>query len=155
MSRQKIEEGLAHIFRGISILQTEFANRQFTIDGRLVGDIGEIIAATEFDVILDEVGQAGHDGKTSDGRLVQIKATFQDKLTFRKTPQLYLGFKLYPNGGHDVIYNGPGHFIFQEYQHRQGIGVNLLRFPNSRLKELSADIPDKDRVPARLCPAAR
>jgi hypothetical protein len=150
MSRKKIEEALAHIFRGIGILQTEFTNRRFTIDGRLVGDIGEIIAATEFDVILDEVGQAEHDGKTSDGRLVQVKATFQDQLTFRKTPELYLGFKLYPDGGHEVIFNGPGHIIFDEYRNREGIGVNLLRFPNSRFKELSANIPHRERVPTRL-----
>lgn len=150
MSRQTIKEALAHIFRGISILQAEFTNRRFTIDGRLVGDIGEIIAATEFDIILDEVGQAEHDGKTSDGRLVQIKATFQDALTFRKTPELYLGFKLHPDGGHEVIFNGPGYIIFDEYRNRQGIGVNLLRFPNSRLKELSANIPEQDRVPTRL-----
>ncbi len=132
------------------MLQTEFTNRRFTIDGRLVGDIGEIIAATEFDVTLDEVGRAEHDGKTRDGRLVQVKATFQNELTFRKTPQLYLGFKLYPDGDHEVIFNGPGHIIFDEYKNRKGIGVNLLRFPNSRLKELSAAISDKDRVPVRL-----
>ena len=107
MSRKKIEEALAHIFRGIGILQTEFTNRRFTIDGRLVGDIGE-------------------------------------------TPELYLGFKLYPDGGHEVIFNGPGHIIFDEYRNRKGIGVNLLRFPNSRFKELSANIPHRERVPTRL-----
>src|SRR5690242_2449890 len=86
LSKEVIEKALGLIFQGIGILQTEFASRRFTIDGRLVGDIGEIIAATEFDVILDEVSQAGHDGRTSDGRLVQIKATFKDALTFRTTP---------------------------------------------------------------------
>jgi hypothetical protein len=150
MSRKKIEEALALIFRGIGILQTEFTNRRFTIDGRLVGDIGEIIAATEFDVTLDEVGQAEYDGKTTDGRLVQVKATFQDALTFRKTPELYLGFKLFPDGGHEVIFNGPGRIIFDEFRNRRGIGVKLLRFPNSRLKELSANILEQDKVPTRL-----
>ncbi|MCS3762093.1 DUF2670 domain-containing protein [Bradyrhizobium centrosematis] len=147
--KEKICEALDHIFRGIGILQTEFANRRFTIDGRLVGDIGEIIAAAEFDVALDEIGRAGHDGHTSDRRLVQIKATFKEKLTFGRTPELYLGFKLYPNGSHDVIFNGPGEVIFNEYRHRQGIGARLLSFPISRLRELSATVADKDRVPSR------
>ena len=31
----------------------------------------------------------GYDGGTSDGRLVQIKATFKDSLTFTKTPNYY------------------------------------------------------------------
>jgi hypothetical protein len=79
-----------------------------------VGDVGEIIEAAEFDVVLDDIGRAYHDGHTSDGRLVQIKATFKDELTFRTTPQLYLGFKLYPDGNHDVVFNGPGEVIFNE-----------------------------------------
>ncbi len=149
MSKERIREALDLIFRGIAILQTEFTNRRFTIDGRLVGDIGEIIAAAEFDVVLDEVGQADHDGHTSDGRHVQIKATFKDSLTFTTTPELYLGFKLYPDGGHEVVFNGPGEIIFNEYKHRQGIGVKQLSFPISRLKELSTTVPDKDRVPKR------
>jgi len=147
MSKEKIREALDHIFRGIGILQAEFLNRRFTIDGRLVGDIGEIIAATEFDIELDDVSRAGHDGHTSDGRLVQIKATFKESLTFGATPELYLGFKLYPDGNHDVVFNGPGAVIFNEYRDRQGIGVKLLNFPISRLKELSAKVSDKDRVP--------
>jgi hypothetical protein len=147
---EKLREALDLIFRGIGVLQAEFANRRFTIDGRLVGDIGEIIAAAEFDVVLDEIGRAGHDGHTSDRRLVQIKATFKDQLTFGTTPELYLGFKLYPNGTHDVVFNGPGEVIFNEYSHRQGIGAKLLSFPISRLRELSSTVPDKDRVPKRI-----
>lgn len=132
------------------MLQTEFAHRRFTIDGRLVGDIGEIIAATEFDVTLDEVGRATHDGVTGSGRNVQIKATFQNHLTFGKTPQLYLGFKLFEDGRHEVIFNGPGQNIFDRYAHRQGIGVKLLSFPISELRKLSASVADHERVPKRM-----
>jgi hypothetical protein len=121
MSRERIQKALGHIFKGIEILQSEFSNRRFTIDGRLVGDIGEIIAAAEFDIILDDVGRAIHDGRTSDGREVQIKATFQNHLTFRTTPQLYLGFKLFRDGGHEVIFNGPGQTIFDHYAHRKAL----------------------------------
>lgn len=150
MSRSTIEVALAHIFKGIEILQKEFPHRRFTIDGRLVGDIGEIIAATEFDVDLDHISRPGHDGQTSAKRLVQIKATFQDHLTFRSTPELYLGIKLSRDGGREVVFNGPGQVIFDEYKHRTGIGQSLLRFPISRLRELSANVSDKDRVPLRV-----
>lgn len=149
MSKKVIQEALGHIFRGIDMLQKQFSQRLFTIDGRLVGDIGEIIAATEFDIKLDDKGRAVHDGETSDRRLVQIKATFQDQLTFKTTPELYLGFKLFRDGGHEVIFNGPGQVIFNHFSHRKDIGVKLLRFPNSKLKELSAEVAEKDRVPMR------
>ena len=78
-----ITKALGFIFQGIDTLKAAFPNRKFTIDGRLVGDIGEIIAALEYDVILDDVAQADHDGRTTDGRRVQIKATFKEQLTFK------------------------------------------------------------------------
>jgi uncharacterized protein DUF6998 len=113
-------------------------------------NIGEIVAAAAFDLVLDEVGQATHDGRTSDGRLVQVKATFQDKLTFGRTPQLYLGFRLFPDGSHEVIFNGPGQIIFDAFKHRKGIGVTLVSLPNDRLKKLSAGVAEQDRVPPRF-----
>jgi hypothetical protein len=155
MSKKVIEEALGYVFRGIDILQKQFSHRLFTIDGRLVGDIGEIIAAAEFDVKLDEKGRAVHDGETTDGRLVQIKATFQDQLTFKTTPQLYLGFKLFRDGGHEVIFNGPGQVIFDHFSHRKDIGVKLPRFPNSKLRKLSDKVAEKDRVPLRAARPAR
>jgi hypothetical protein len=150
MARDRIEAALAHIFEGITLLQAEFPLRQFTIDGRLVGDIGEIIAAAEFEVDLDIVGAAGYDGTTSDGRRVQIKCTFQDALTFGRTPDLYLGLKLYRDGRHEVIFNGPGRIIFDEFRGRAGIGERLLRFPNNRLRELSATVPEAERIRPRI-----
>ena len=101
-------------------------NRRFTIDGRLVGDIGEIIAALEYDVILDDVTKPDHDGRTTNGRRVQIKATFKEQLTFKTVPNYYLGFKLSTDGSYDEIYNGPGRIICDRYAHRKDIGVKLL-----------------------------
>jgi hypothetical protein len=56
---------------------------------------------------------------------------------------------LFRDGGHEVIFNGPGQVIFNHFSHRKDIGVKLLRFPNSKLKELSAEVAEKDRVPMR------
>lgn len=144
-----IKEALAHIFRGISILGDAFGHRKFTIDGRLVGDVGEIIAELNYAIALDAVGQSHHDATTTDGRRVQIKATFKDQLTFRYTPDLYLGFKLHPDGEYEEVFNGPGRIIFDRYCHRKGIGERLLSFPVSELKRLSAQIGESDRVPKR------
>jgi hypothetical protein len=54
MSRAAIANGLRLIFQGIETLKHASPNRAFTIDGRLVGDVGEVIAALEYDVILHE-----------------------------------------------------------------------------------------------------
>lgn len=144
-----INQALALIFKGISQLKAEFSNRKFTIDGRLVGDIGEVIAALVYDLVLHEKSQPDHDAETSDGRSVQIKATFKDSLTFKTVPDYYLGFKLYEDGTYKEIYNGPGDIIFNKYLHRKGIGKELLSFPISAFIELSKLVPAEQRIPKR------
>ncbi|WP_162995667.1 DUF6998 domain-containing protein [Janthinobacterium agaricidamnosum] len=145
-----LSDGLALIFQGIAHLHSTFPNRKFTVDGRLVGDIGEIIAELEYDIILDAVSQPAYDGVTSDGqKRVQIKATFKDSLTFKGTPDYFLGFKLFPDGRYEEIYNGPGSFIHDRYAHRRGIGSTLLSFPNAVLKELSSAVAPGSRVQKR------
>jgi hypothetical protein len=142
---------LAVIFQGIEQLKASCSNRRrFTIDGRLVGDIGEIIAVREFDILLDDVSRPRHDARTADGRDVQIKATFQDKLTFGVEPDLYVGLKLSMDGSYDVVFNGPGRYIFEAFSSRKGIGVQLLSFSLAQLSEISAGIPDHERVPSRI-----
>jgi hypothetical protein len=65
--REDLSSALTLIFEGIGKLQAVAArSRRFTIDGRLVGDIGEFIASMEYDVALDTTSQPGYDGVTSD-----------------------------------------------------------------------------------------
>ncbi len=86
MSRTAISAALGEIFSGIERLKVAFPHRAFTIDGRLVGDIGEVIGALEYDLQLDQVSRPTHDATTPDGRNVQIKATFKNQLTMRSVP---------------------------------------------------------------------
>jgi hypothetical protein len=149
MAHQQIANALALIFEGIEQLKSRFPHRMFTIDGRLVGDIGEVIAALEYDLEIDEVSQRTHDGRTPDGRLVQVKATFKDSLTFRSVPEYLIGLKLYPDGSFEEIYNGPGHVVYDRYAHRRNIGKELLSFPLSSLTELSKTVPEDERIARR------
>lgn len=144
---QTINQALALIFEGISQLQNTFPHRKFTIDGRLVGDIGEVIADLEYDIILHDTSQPGHDATTSDGRNVQIKATFKDSLTFKSVPDYYLGFKLFRDGRFEEIYNGPRDIIYKRYGHRKGIGKQLLSFPITELRELSKRVTRDQCIP--------
>ncbi len=148
-THQTIVEALALIFEGIERLNKAFPNRQFTIDGRLVGDIGEVIAALEYDVELDKVCKPDHDATTRNGRRLQIKATFKESLTFKTTSDYYLGFKLFPDGRYEEVFNGPGRIIYEHFKHRKNIGVQLLSFPNKDLKALSREVPANERIPKR------
>jgi hypothetical protein len=149
--KTQIESGLKLIFEGISTLRSAFdERRKFTIDGRLVGDIGEVIAELEYDLEIDVVSEALHDGTTSDGRRVQVKATFQNQLTFKGGYDLYLGLKLFQNGTFQEVYNGPGDVIAKRFAHRMGMGKVLLSFPISELAKLQSEVREQDRVRRRV-----
>ena len=99
----------------------------FTLDGNLVGDIGEAIAAELFGVKLVSVkATEGYDGYAPDGRTtVQIKATGTKRgPVFRNTPvkaDHLLFFCLdFQNATGSVIYNGP------EVDARRKLGDSFL-----------------------------
>jgi hypothetical protein len=105
--------------------------------------------AGEYDLTLHEISQPTHDATTSDGRNVQIKATFKNSLTFRTVPDYYLGFVLFPDGRYEEVFNGPGRIIFDRYANRANIGKDLLSFPIKELRKLSVDVPEAQRIQKR------
>ncbi len=144
-----IKNALDDIFSGISKLKEALPIKEFTIDGRLVGDIGEAIVQRDYDVELYDVLVEGYDGETSDGKLVQIKATFKESLTFKTIPDYYIGIKIHKDGSYTEIYNGPTEPIQKKYGHRKWFGEKLLSFPNAVLVELSKKNPDEQKIPKR------
>ncbi|MCR2834075.1 DUF6998 domain-containing protein [Parerythrobacter lacustris] len=151
----EIAIGLKSLCAGVEHLNLAFPHRKFTLDGRLVGDIGEIVAVLNFDIILDATptslyrsSRPEYDATTRCGsHNIQIKATFQDALTFKNPNGLFLGIKLFHDGRHEVVYNGPAVHIFDEFQHRRGIGVKLLRFPNWKLRAIEERYPERLTIP--------
>lgn len=148
--RARIEEALGLIFQGIGKLKEQFPEKAFTIDGRLVGDVGEVIAALEYAIDLYKVQTPVHDGETSDGRKVQIKAAFKDELSLTAVPEFYLGIRLFEDGAHEEIFNGPGSVIAERYSHRSGFGERQLSFPLAALQRLSHSISSDQRIPRRV-----
>ena len=147
--RQPIKDALALIFQGIEMLKTKFDEKAFTIDGRLVGDIGEIIAEHEYELVLYKSQTATHDGETPEGRKVQVKATFKHKLTMTAVPEYYLGLQLHQDGTYREVFNGPGTLIAEQFAKRKGIGTKQLSFPVAVLEQLSKAVLDHDRVKKR------
>lgn len=145
-SHEIIRDSLQKIFSGIQQLKSAMPSKEFTIDGRLVGDIGEAIVQRDYDLNLYEGMKKDYDGETPNGRKVQIKATFKHSLTFKKVSDFYLGIKIHDNGTYEEIYNGPGKIIADEYGHRKGFGESLLSFPIKRLRELSANVPVEETI---------
>lgn len=84
----------------------------FTLDGNLIGDIGEAVAAELFGLKLSTRNGTGIDGYAPDGRSVQVKATGTNRgpafrmVDTRADHLLFLAFDLENLKG-EVVYNGP------------------------------------------------
>jgi hypothetical protein len=148
-SHEIIEDSLKKIFSGIKQLKDALPSKEFTIDGRLVGDIGEAIVQRDYNLTLYDGLAKDYDGETPCGKRVQIKATFKDQLTFKKVSDYYLGIKIHEDGSYTEIFNGPGSTIAKQYSHRKGFGKDLLSFPNKKLRQLSNSITNEHRIQKR------
>lgn len=129
----------------------ETRNKQFTLDGRLVGDIGEVLAEEAYDITLFDDMQKHHDATCSDGRLVQIKATMKESLTFPvdHIPLYYIGLKIHSDGTFTEVFNGPGAVAWESVKNRKPTKTNLHSVSLSALTKLNAKVGAGDRIPSR------
>lgn len=147
----EISKALKKLLETVDELRKAYPKKRFTLDGRLVGDIGEILVEGAYDLTLFDVLAKHHDGKTSDGRLVQIKATMQGSLTFPgdHVPDNYLGIKINSDGTFVEIFNGPGDIIARFLNNRKATKTNLHSVSISSLARLNADVPENKKIPLK------
>ena len=125
--------------------------KKFTLDGRLVGDIGEVLVEDAYDLVLYEDVKKHHDAECSDGRLVQIKATMKKNLTFPAdhVPNYYLGVQVKSDGSFTEVFNGPGAVAWDAVKNRSTPKTNLHSISVGALKKLQNKVRPEDRIPLR------
>jgi len=110
-----LPQAVARLYEAHCALQAHFASTglPFTLDGRLVGDLGEALAAEAFGLKLCRTRIPGVDAHASDGRTVQVKATGKAKSGPAFTPGEGVAQHLvflridFAEGVAEVGYNGP------------------------------------------------
>lgn len=101
-------------------LRNEYPNKNFTLDGKLVGDIGEVLVSKKYGIELYPENTVRHDGKEiATGREVQIKSSFKNYSYFpygdENIPEYFLSVNILENGELEELFNGPGKFIVEYY----------------------------------------
>jgi hypothetical protein len=143
-STQKIGPVLKRLYQARNELRAMFPDFKFTLDGNLIGDIGEAIAQHDFGFEKLPVGVRGHDFKTGMGRkrrLVQIKTTqaVKGRVGLGVTMQTFdhlIVIQLTNEGGYGVLYDGPGTLIDEARSNRTtpSLSVNQLRALQLKVK---------------------
>lgn len=132
----------------------------FALDGRLVGDIGELIAAEVFCLALLGTRSKNVDAVTTDHqqRVVQIKSTFQeDGLSIKHGADYFIGLQLNDTGQFRVVYNGPAEPVMaylrapkaDGHSGRKNAGKALEPISLAAWSVLDLAVADSDRVTRR------
>lgn len=146
-----IAQALESLLEVVGNLQKAFPKKRFTLDGRLLGDLGEILVEQHYDLSLMEGLTRHHDARCADGRMVQIKATMKDSLTFPAghVPEYYLGIRILSDGRFEEVFNGPGVLVAQALAHRAPPKTNLHSISTKSLIALNQAVPENQRIPRR------
>lgn len=152
-----IQDKLQQLFQIVERLETEYAdyNRKFTIDGHLIGSIGEVIVAEAFDLELEKNATPVIDARTKDGtdRTVQIKATQIDRVSFSSkhenedAPDQVIVISIDKAGNWTLEYNGPGKLIYENLGKPQKNGQSQISL--AKLRGLMASVPEAQRLPMK------
>jgi hypothetical protein len=121
-----------------------FPGRRFTLDGHLVGSLGEVWAAYLYGLQLAPASQRTHDATGPDGRMVQVKATQGSSVPLSSCPDHLIVLRLSRDGPPEEIYNGPGQQVWDACGK---LGTNgQRRIQVSTLRALMGQVPIASRL---------
>lgn len=126
--------------------------KQFTLDGKLVGDIGEVLAAEKYGIELYKENEEVHDGfEITTDREVQIKSSFKGYFYFPydHVPKYYLCSIIDEDGNLHEVYNGTGKFVKEKYilkNKLKGYKKSYYTLSKNILEKLNKEVLDKEKI---------
>jgi hypothetical protein len=127
-------------------LEELYPDRRFTLDGHLVGSIGEVLAAELYDLELLPGSTECHDARCPAGRNVQVKLTQARRVSMYSEPDFLIVLGLSSHDRIDEIYNGPGRVAWEVAGKPQKNGQRTVAV--SKLRTLMRDVSTADQIAA-------
>lgn len=124
-------------------LEAQFPGRHFTLDGHLVGSIGEVMAAYYYGIELFTASTEIHDGEV-EGKKVQIKISQQDNIVINHEPDYLIVLYLNKNGNIYEVYNGTGKLPWENTSKPDSHNNRHIRV--NKLMELDKQTPNHERI---------
>lgn len=145
-----LPERVRAVLEIIKGLESDFPGRKFSLDGHLLGSIGEVIASFYYSIDLSKPSAKLHDGVTADGKKVQIKITTRDSYTVhlggsKELPEYLIALYLDGDGNIWEVYNGTGELALQGVMPQDSYKNCHVR----RRQLTERDSKSTDRLPQR------
>ena len=133
-------------------LNTKYG-RNFTLDGRLVGDIGEVLTAEKYGLTLYPENTPIHDAFVikEPQKEVQIKCSFKGNFQFPydEVPEYYLCSIINEDGSLEEVFNGKGQYVVDNYikvRKLKGYKNSYYTLSKNILNSLNKEYDNKDKI---------
>lgn len=143
---QKLEPLVRDLYRARNALRDACPLFSFTLDGKIVGDLGEAVAFYDYGLERLPSGNALHDFKAADGRHVQVKTTQAIKGgvglgLYKQSFEHLIVFQVNEEGRFTIIYDGPGAYIDNARANRKSPSLSV-----AQLKRLNEKVAGHERI---------
>ncbi|MCR5099990.1 MAG: hypothetical protein K6B41_01395 [Butyrivibrio sp.] len=140
-----VKQQVQDLIKIVNTLEAEFPGRHFTLDGHLVGSIGEVMAAYYYGIELYTASAVAHDGEI-EGKKVQIKISQQDNIVINHEPEYLIVLYLNRSGDIYEVYNGPGKEPWETASKPDS--HNNRHMLVNKLMKMDQVVTESDRIPA-------
>lgn len=139
-----LSDRIKELYKIANELESSYPGRKFTIDGHLVGSIGEVIVAEHYGLELLRSSTETHDAVSTEGKYVQIKATQINRIAISSEPDYLIVIKIFSDGSWEEVYNGPGKPVWYNAGKMQKNGQRPISL--SKLRSLMNSVDKKDTI---------
>ena len=121
-----VEEKIRQLYQIVDELEAAYPEKHFTLDGILLGNLGEVYAAEKYKLKLLPEASKTHDAITVDGKHVQIKVTQGRQIGLYEEPESLLVFQVQRDGTFSEIYYGSGKAPWEHSGKKQKNGQRYI-----------------------------
>ena len=132
----KLPKPVVDIYRAVEQLSAAYPGRKFTLDGHLVGSIGEVIAAEALGLTLYKGSHPGHDAYNANGD-VQIKMTAGRSVALYSTCTRLVVLQIVNPEEAKIVYDGPGEPAWDKAGRLQKNGQRTISLAMLKVLSLS------------------
>ena len=139
-----LSDKIKELYKITTELECTYPGRKFTVDGHLVGSIGEVIVAEHYGLSLLPNSTKIHDAVSKEGKMVQIKTTQVKGISISSEPDYVIVIRILSDGSWEEVYNGPGKPVWDNAGKMQKNGQRPISL--SKLQKLMGSIDEKDMI---------
>ncbi|MFR7403611.1 MAG: DUF6998 domain-containing protein [Coriobacteriaceae bacterium] len=147
---EKLSESIRELYAIVNRLETDYSqhNRHFTLDGHLLGSIGEVYATERYGIELTKSSSECHDGTTKDERKrdVQIKVTQRNTIGLSSEPKYLIVLRIDERGSFEEVLNGPGEIVWELVKSKKLPKNGQYQISLSKLRALNENVAPDDRI---------